>query len=195
MTTTLPRSAPAQLVAGDTLEFLTALPGDLAGWTGSARLTGPSTMEATSVVTEGSDLHLLFEGQSAGGTKELLPGQYTLTVWATNANNRHTIAQFRLTIAPDLSVGTPALAHAIQMLDAIETAIAARVSGAADGPIEEYEINGRKVRKMGLSELYKLRTRYQAEVRTLQNPGRPIARVKAVFGPVGIEPIQTRRFS
>lgn len=196
MTVTITRSPPKQLVAGDSIEFNVAIPSDLSGWTGSARLvcqssTTTGTMDGT-VTTDGSDYHVVFSGQSVGGTKSLTAGQYLLTVWATSGNDRYTVGQWALTITPDLSTGTPALRHAQKTLVAIETAIYARVSG---GEIEEYAIDGTSVRKMSIDELERLRARYAAEVARLQNADSPIGSVKFAFTPAGQAVGYVRRFS
>lgn len=195
VTVTVKYGAPAEIIAGDSLDFYVAVPGDLVGWTGSARLTGLGTMDATSVTVVNNDFRVKFEGQSAGGTKDLAPGQYVLTVWATSGNDRYTVEQYRLTIRADLSTGSPDLEHAVKMVDLLTAAIQARVSGTPDGGVESYEINGRKVNKMTTPQLRALLNLYRAEVRALMNPGAPIARVKATFGSAGFEPMQKRRYS
>lgn len=178
LTVTLSQRAPRQIIAGDSIEFLVQVPGDYTTWTGSARLTGPSTMDASSVVTEANNYHITFHGQSTPGTKSLTAGQYQLTVWATSGTDRKTIAQFPITITTDLSTGTPALAHAIEMLTAIEAAINARITGNTEGGVEEYAIEGTQVKKLSMMDLQKLRNKYAAEVQALQNPNGPLPRVK-----------------
>lgn len=195
MTLTLQRQAPKQIVAGDSIEFLVPIPGDLTGWTGSARLTGASQMDATSVVVENGDFHVKFEGQVTGGTKALTAGQYTLTVWATSGNDRYTVLQHRMTVTPDLSTGSPALEHAMKTLTAVETAIYARLTGNGDGGVEEYAVEGTSVRKLSIDQLEKLRNKYSAEVARLQNPNAPLGRVKFVMTPAGTLPDYRRRYS
>lgn len=191
MTVSATHDCPKQLLAGDSLDLLVAIPGDLIGWTPSARLTGASTMDATAS-TVGTDFRLYFKGVS--GTDALTAGAYTLTVWATNGNDRYTVAQFRLQVLANLATGTPALAHAQKMLANCEAAIEARITGNTDGGIEEYEIAGRRVKKISMEELKKLRTAYASEVARLQNPDRPYGRIKAVFTPAGQMPELLRRY-
>lgn len=190
LTLSLLRTAPKQIIAGDSIEFLVGIPSDLAGWTGSARLTGPSQMDATSCATEDGNFHVLFEGQSASGTKTLPAGQYTLTVWATSANNRYTVAQYQLTVVANLATGTPAQSHAQKMLALLETAIYNRVNGNSDGGIENYAIDGTAVSKLSMEQLQKMRARYAAEVSREQNPTQQIGRVPFAFtqggSPVGV---------
>lgn len=193
MTVATTHACPKQLLAGDSLDLLVAIPGDLIGWTGSARLTGASTMAGT-VETVGSDFRITFSGQGSPGTKDLTAGNYQLTVWATNGTDRYTVARFTLQVVADLATGTPALAHAQKMLALVETAIEARIQGNGDGGIEEYEIAGRRVVKLSMADLQKFRTKYAAEVARLQNPDRPYARVKAVFTPAGQMPDMLRRY-
>lgn len=195
MTVTLTRSIPSQIIAGDSIDFYVAIPSDLVGYTGTARLvcqtsTNAGTMSGT-VTTEGSDYHVVFSGQSSTGTKLLTAGQYLLTVWATLSNDRYTVYSQPLTINPDLSVGTPALRHAQKMLVSIETALYARVTG---GEIEEYSIDGTSVRKMSIDQLERLRSRYSAEVARLQNPGQGIGSVKFSLGPATSAPDMRYRY-
>ena len=192
MTVSTTHLCPKQLLAGDSLDLLVTIPGDLSGWTGSARLTGLSTMDATSVTTVGPDFQVYFKGVS--GTSALVAGAYVLTVWATSANDRYTVVQYKLQVLANLATGTPALAHAQQLLALIETAIYNRVSGNGDGGIDEYEIAGRRVKKIPLVELHRLRASYSAEVARLQNPDRPYGRIKAVISPTGQMPDILRRY-
>lgn len=186
-----PTSPPSQLLVGDTLEFLQVIPSDLlAGWTGAARLTGPdgSQMDATSVAVEGSSLRIKFAGQATGGTKSLLAGRHTISVWMTNASDRHTIAQHAIDLVANPAVGTPELAHAEKMLALCETAIENRLSANADGGIEEYDIEGTQVRKFAIRELYALRSKYAAEVRRLRQPDAAYPKVVIGFTKAGAMP-------
>jgi hypothetical protein len=196
VTVSTTHTCPKQLLAGDSLDLLVAIPGDLTGWTGSARLTGgagtTTSQLAGTVTTEGTDFRVKFVG--SGGTSTLTAGAYQLTVWATSGSDRYTVAQFRLQVLADLSTGTPALAHAQQMLAAIETALRARMTGSSSGAIEEYQIAGRAVKYLATKELESLRGRYAAEVARLQNPDRPYGRVKAVFSAAGTMPDILRRY-
>lgn len=191
--TTPTHRAPRQIIAGDTIEFLVAVPADYLAWIGSARLAGPSQMAATSCALEGADFHVKFEGQATGGTKSLAAGQYSLTVWVTNANDRKTIAQFPLSITADLSTGTPAQQHALKMLPIIEAEIEARVTGNGSA-LEEYGVDGTTVRKMEMAELQRLRNKYAAEVAQIQNPNGQLRRVKFAMTPTGGMVDVRRRF-
>lgn len=195
MTVTLTRSIPSQIIAGDSIDFYVAIPSDLSGFTGSARLvcqtsTTTGTMDGT-VTTENSDYHVVFSGQSTPGTKTLTAGQYLLSVWATSGNDRYTVLSQALTITPDLSTGTPALIHAQKTLIAIESAIYSRITG---GEIEEYSIDGTSVRKMSMDELQRMRSRYTAEVARLQNPNQVIGSVKFSLGPTSSAPDMRYRY-
>lgn len=186
MDITLLREPPAKITAGDSIEFLVAIPSEYSGWTGSARLTGPSQMAHTTCATENSDLRPYFRGQGSDPkTAGLTAGQYVLSVWLTSGNDRVTLAQFPITIEADLSTGTPAQVHARKMLSIVESAIEARIQGNTDGGIEEYQVEGVMVKKLSMAELQKLRSKYAAEVSALQNPNRPIGSVDMVFAKTG----------
>ena len=194
-TLSLQRTPPKQIIAGDTIEFLETIPSDLVGWTGTARLTGPSTMDGVVAVSslDSSAFDVRFQGVT--GTDALLPGPYILTIWATSGNDRFTVRQYRLTVQANLATGTPALAHAIQVLGVIETAIYNRLNANTDGGIEEYSIDGREVHKLPLKELYGMRAIYAAEVRKLQNPDQPVGRVKIKFTAAGDVPDMVMRYA
>jgi hypothetical protein len=179
---TLTYTAPARIIAGDSIDFLVSVPGDYAGWTGSSRLTGPAMMDGTVTTQDSGDFRVTFKGQGSGPKTASLPGgQYQLTVWATSADDRATIYQAPITLDPDLAAGTPALRHAVAMLAMVEKAIQARVGGNGDGGIEEYSIEGTSVRKLSIDQLERLRARYSAEVSRLQNPGQPVRTVSVAF--------------
>lgn len=188
--TTLLREPPTQLLAGDTLEYLQAIPSDYqsAGWTPNARLIGPAGMEATSCALEGVDAHIKFSGQGTAGTTHLAAGQYRLTVWVTNGNDRATIASHALTILEDLATADVATTHATRMLAVIERAIEARLTGNSDGGIENYVIDGISINKMPIEQLKKLRSEYANEVSRAGNGGR-FGSIEMVFtkagGPIG----------
>jgi hypothetical protein len=193
MSVTLTHQAPGSIEVGDSIDFLVAVPSDFIGWTPSARLTGPSQMNHTTVTATGSDVEVYFQGKT--GTDALTPGQYMLTVWMANGNDRYKIAQFPLTLALNLSVGSPALAHAVQMLAAVEAAIYARITGNPDGGVEQWAQGGTQMQKLPMRELQALRTKYASEVRRLQNPNQPRPKIKIAFTPSAYIPAGVwRRF-
>lgn len=186
MAAPLTHTIPQQVRVGDSIEFLQSIPGDLVvGWTGSARLIGPSKMDATSVATENTDFHVYFKG--IGGTDALTPGQYSLIIAATNGNDRYTVGQYRLSLLKNLLAAgaTTDQSHAATMLGLIETAIQNRISGNSDGGIDEYELEGTRVKKIPMLELQRLHVKYSAIVAREQNPNAPMSRVKIAFTPSG----------
>jgi hypothetical protein len=130
-------------------------------------------MDATSCAVEGGDFHVRFAGQAANGTKELEPGQYTLTVFVTSADgaDRFRIKEHRLTVLPDAAKVDDGRSFAARMLTIIEAAIEARVLGNADGGIEAYVIDGVSITKVSEQRLQQLRTKYANEVANEQNGG------------------------
>lgn len=194
MTITLPYDPPAEAIAGDSIQFLCRVPSDYTSWTGSARLTGPSaTMDATTCVMESGSLNVYFKGQGTTSTKTLTAGHYLLSVWVSSSFDRKTVAQYPITIAADLSTGTPSQPFPVRMLAAIESAIEARVSGNSDGGIESYAIDGVQVNKLSMADLEKKRKQYAAEVARLNNDG-SIPRLKVAFNHAGAVPDLRRRF-
>ncbi|HEY9465021.1 MAG TPA: hypothetical protein VIR54_18140 [Vicinamibacterales bacterium] len=188
MTVPLTHTAPRQIVAGDSIEFLVEIPSDYSGYTPSARITGPSTADATCTV-EGSDAHVFL---GSGDTEDLTAGQYALTVWLTSGARRKTLAQFPMSVSADLSADAPEQPYCVVMLAAIEAALKARLTGNADGGIEAYTTEGTSVTKLPTLELQRLRKQYAAEVARLQNPNGQIPRVNFAFSPAG-SPVDLRR--
>lgn len=64
-------------------------------------------------------------------------------------------------MAQGVSGGTVATTQ--ELLDAVETAISARLSG---GAVQSYSIGGRNLQYVSLKELYDIRDRLRAEVNT-----------------------------
>ena len=188
MTVPLTHTAPRQIVAGDSIEFLVEIPSDYSGYTPSARITGPSTADATCTV-EGSDVHVFV---ASGDTEDLIASQYALTVWLTSGARRRTLAQFPITVTPDLTADSPAQPFCVRMLALIEAAIEARASGNSDGGIEEYTIDGTSVRKTSDADLERKRNKYAAEVARLNNPNGQLPRINFGFSQAG-GPMDLRR--
>jgi hypothetical protein len=190
---------PRQIIAGDSIEFLVEIPDGYEGWTGSARLSGPAQMAGT-VTTEDGDFRVRFPGQATGTsgtykTAQLNAGQYVITVWATNGDDRKTILQTPITVTPDLSTGTTSTEpHCVKMLRIIEAALEARIGGNSDGGIEGYQIDGTAITKIATDELKRLRNKYAAEVQILNNPNGQIGRVKFAMTPTGGIVDARRRF-
>lgn len=187
---------PRQINAGDSIEFLVAIPSGYEAWTGSARLVGQSQMAAT-VTTEDGDYRVRFPGQATGTsgtykTAQLIPGQYTLSVFATSGDDRKTVITQAITIAPDPANSTTAEPDPVEKLRIINAAIKARLSGNSDGGLEGYVIDGTQATKVPLETLEKLRNKYSAEVAALNNGGQ-IPRVKFAFTPAGGIPDVRRR--
>lgn len=194
MTITLSYEPPAEVIAGDSIEFLCRVPSAYSSWAPSARLTGPGVMDHTTCVMEGDSAHVYFKGQGTTSTKTLAAGHYLLSVWTTLSFDRKTVAQFPITITADVSTGTPSQPHAVQMLATVESAIAARVSGNSDGGIESYALDGVQVNKLSMEQLQTLRNKYAREVAALNNPNGQIPRVKVHFAQAGGIPDLRRRF-
>lgn len=154
-------------------------------------------MDATTVALSGSSFRVYFQGQTTDATpatKALTAGQYSLSVFATQNNDRRTIAVFPLTVFPDASTGTPAQPHCMQMLSLIEAAIRSRAGGTPDGSIEKYSIEGTAIELLSSLDLEKLRNKYAAEVRMIQNPNSPLPSVQITFTQSGFISDMRKRF-
>lgn len=192
------RTPPRQIVAGDSIEFLIAIPSAYDGWTGAARLTGPDNfaLDATSCDTVGADLDVFFAGPKDPGTQKLGAGHYYLTVWLKNGDGdrRVTLAQFPVTLQADLSKAGTKAPHAVQMLEIMERALRCRVEGNTDGGLAAYSIDGVAVTKVPVEILERLRNKYSAEVAALNNPNGSIGRIPFTFTSPTMSPDYRRGF-
>lgn len=158
-----------ELIAGDSLNFLTTTPGYSAadGWVLKYRLnpraSGGTSYELTGSA-EGADHRITI---AASTTALWDAGAYAWAAWVELGAEKYTVQTGQLTVNPDprtVAAGVDQRAHAEKVLDAIEAVIEGRASQAH----EEYQINGRQLKFTPLTELLKLRDRYRWEVRSLR---------------------------
>lgn len=90
-------------------------------------------------------------------------GSYAWQRRVTNGTEAYTTATGSLDVLPDYSsaASLDARTHAKKTLDALEAWIESRDPGVA-----EYEIAGRRMKYISITELLKLRDRYRREVRS-----------------------------
>lgn len=159
-------AAPAVFVAGDTVAwYQAAADTPPPTWTLTVRLTGPATAEATATNDDGRHLVTL----AASATAELPAGTYRWQARASSGSEAYTIASGTFDVQPDpiTLAGNAGQATAERHLAAIEAALAGRWTS----DVEEYEIAGRRLRKIPVETLVKLRAQFAAEVRRLRRGG------------------------
>lgn len=184
----IPTQEPPIINAGDTVRWQKTLPNHPAtdGW--ALRYTfinGAAKFTLQSTPAEGQADHAL---QASAATTALWPpGQYDWICRAELADEAYTVATGRTTIAPDAAnqLVLDKRSPSRRTLDAIEATIEGRASSAT----AEYEINGRRMRYIPISELFALRDRYRAEVaredaaRAIAAGGLDSRRIYVRFGP------------
>ena len=155
-----------KLVAGDTLDFLTTVPGypPTDGWTLNFRLT-PRVGAGSAITFSASTSGSAYRAQVSPGTTAAWPaGDYTWASWVSKTGARYSVDSGQCTIRPDpstLASGTDTRGHVQKVLDAVEAVIANR----ATYDQMEYSINGRSLRRMDIGDLLKLRQLYLGELR------------------------------
>lgn len=162
MVATLSYNIPAQLQAGDTLQWRRRggdyLPTD--GWTLKYTLISAAEVHSFDATADGEDYAVSVPAtDSAGWT----PGSYQLTEYVENgAGDRHTLHTQRVTVQPNLAAQTGGLdtrSHARKMLDTIESYMETKDPGSAD-----VQINGRRISYYPVADLLVLRDKYRAAV-------------------------------
>jgi hypothetical protein len=154
-------SVPAEIRAGDTINWLLTEPGYPAGdgWSLSFVLINAAGKIEFSSVGEG-DKHGVLVASSV--TSDYATGAYRWQCRASNGTETYTIREGSISVLSDFAeVSTlDARSHAEKTLAAIESWIEGRNLAVA-----EYEIAGRKMKYIPIAELLKLRDQYKREVR------------------------------
>ena len=117
---------------------------------------------AIDLVSSASGEDHLFEA-SAAVTAAWAPGRYSYVIRASDGADVHSVESGEVVIAPDLAAedeNFDGRDHIRKVLDAIESVI----EGRASIDQQSYTINNRSLQRTPLSELIKLRYRYQAEL-------------------------------
>lgn len=152
------------LVAGDTLNFLTSTPGYSAsdGWVLKYRLVprGAGAEIAITAAAEGADHRV----QVAAATSATwAAGPYGWTAWVELTGQSYTVGAGQITIRPDLrtlAAGADTRSAAEQGL----AAITALILGKATTGQLSYSIAGRQLQSYSLAELLRLEVKYKREV-------------------------------
>ncbi len=156
----IPTIEPAVLNAGDTLRWTRSMadyPAS-AGWVLSYVLINAALKISITGSASGNDHSILVPAAISAG---YAPGVYDWRARVTRAGEVYTVGEGRLTIKASFSASTfDARSAARRTLDAIE----ATIEGRAGSAVLEYEIAGRRMKYIPVSELLQLRDRYRAEV-------------------------------
>ena len=152
---------PAGIRAGDTASWLLSLSGFPAGdgWFVQYDLVN-ATGRITLISTAEGDAHRITK--TTEETADYAPGTYAWQKRAKTGTDAYTIGTGSIDILPDLSImaALDTRTRAQKSLAAIEAWIESHDPGVA-----EYEIAGRRMKYIPITELLKLRSQYAIEVR------------------------------
>lgn len=161
MAQTVPTSVPASVTAGDTIAWqrtLSDYPAS-AGWVLKYRLINAAGKIDITASAYGDD-HLV--GVTAATSTAYAAGDYDWQEFVEKASERYTTATGRITVAPNLAAAASTYDNrstARKALDAVNAWLESR-----DLAVAEYEIAGRRMKYIPISELLGMRSKLQAEV-------------------------------
>jgi hypothetical protein len=180
---TTPTAEPASINAGDTAKWLKTLAdypaGD--GWVLSYELVSAAQRYTFSATASGND-HLVTV--PAATTAGWAAGGYEFRARASKAGEVYTVASGRITVKPLFSAAVDARSQARKTLEAINATLEGRSTSAT----AEYEIAGRRLKYIPISELIALQSRYERIVASedaaaaLAQGGGPRGRIYVRFG-------------
>lgn len=163
MAADIPTNVPAELRAGDTWKWTQSFADYPAGaWTLKYRFKSPTGGFEIVATAAGDDFAV---AHAAATTAGYAAGTYTWIAWVEGGTSeKYTVDTGVATIDADYRSGTATAglddrSHARKTLAAIESWIESRNPGVA-----EYEIAGRRMKYIPVTDLLKLRQNYKAEV-------------------------------
>lgn len=160
MAAPIPTTTPASLIAGDTAKWQLTLPDYPAndGWAVGYTLINADAKIIFSASASGAD-HLI--NVAAASTASWAAGSYQWRATASKSGEVYTVGTGTLTIQPAFSVATlDVRSFAAKTLEAIE----AYLSNGNNLQAQEYEIAGRRLKRMSYPELIAARDKFRAEV-------------------------------
>lgn len=164
MTIEVPTNEPRELRAGDTWQWrredLTDYPAS--SWVLTYRFKNAAGGFEIAASADG-DNHAVTV--AAATTSGYTAGVYDWAAQAVSGTTKHTVDTGRLTVLANLFAGTATAAsdqrtHAQTVLDAVE----ALLENRATLDQQEYQIGGRMLKRMPITDLLKLRNFYKSEV-------------------------------
>ena len=163
MAADIPDNEPDTLRAGDTWKWTkTVADYPASAWTLKYRYKSPTAGFEIVATASGDDYAITV---AAATTAAIAAGTYSWIAWVEGGTSeKYTVDTGVVEIDPDYRTGTATAAlddrsHARKTLAAIETWIETRNPGVA-----EYEIAGRRMKYIPITDLLKMRAMYKAEV-------------------------------
>lgn len=159
---------PISIIPGDTAKWTRRLANypASAGWALSYELLNASHRYEIHAVGAGDEYRVVVSAQT---TQTYASGSYDWRARVTNADEVYTVDTGRITVAPSFAAVGDVRSHARRALDNIEAVLEGRATSAT----AEYEINGRRLKYIPLTELHAMRTKYQREVATEEGKSGP----------------------
>lgn len=148
---------PQKLSSGDTFSFQFQHPLYGEGWTANMVAVGPTKINITSSFSENT----FSLAATPAVTKSWLAGDYKMSIYMAQENERHTVLSRPLTILPNLETltGDPR-SHIQKVLDAINAVLEER----ATTDQENMSLNGRTLVRTPIGDLLKLKQFYMREL-------------------------------
>ena len=166
----IPSTEPTRAIAGDTWRWDRTVDGytPAGGWSLTYAIRGKSTLTLTGVANAGNTGWEITA--TAAQTGPVAPGVYEWAAFVTQGAERYTVLTGSLTVTPNLSIAKAGerQSHEERMLAAIE----ARLEGRLEADMEEYQLEGRLVKRIPFEQLQSARARYAFAVRLQRNGGR-----------------------
>lgn len=159
MSAPTPYTEPARIVAGDTAKWLKQL-GDYSaadGWVLTYTIVTAANRYTFSASASGAD-HLV--AVPASTTTTWVAGDYVLRGQVAKAGEVFTVVTGRITVAPAFGAAIDARSQLRRTLEAVEATLEGRASSA----VAEYQIAGRMLKNIPLTELLALRDRLRFDV-------------------------------
>ena len=177
MPAAIPTTEPTRLTAGDTWRWTKAVAEYSAvdGWVLSYVVTGPSTIKF-SATADGTGWAVTV---AVAVTTKLPGGTYRWASYVTLAGERFQVGSGTLLVAANLGAlgaDISTASFAVRALAIVEAALEQRLPAG----LEEYEIAGKSVKHMALTELLTARTRLRHEVASERTGGK-MATLEAAF--------------
>lgn len=166
----IPTTEPTRAIAGDTWRWNRSVAdySPASGWALTYAFRGAGKLDVAGVANAANNGWEMTVAASA--TAALKAGVYEWVAYVTKSGERYTVDAGRVTVQPNFALANAGdrQSHAERTLAVIEAAIEGRLT--AD--MEEYQIQGRAVKRIPMALLQTLRNRYAFEVTRQRAGGR-----------------------
>jgi len=171
MTAEIPTTEPTQIRAGDSITWLKTLNDYPAtdSWVLHYRLINTAGKFDITATASGSD-HLVSVDATTSAT--YTAGKFTLVSWVTQGALRYSTGSMLTEVLPDLAAqasGYDVRSTAQKTLDLLDAAMQSQGSNAW---VQEYEIDGRRMKFRSVGEFIAFRSKVKQEVVREQNADR-----------------------